>query len=344
MRESTQDSIVRLLRYQRSPTPLTRRFRSWKHNADILPKLQIQLEMILEVYGKFEPIVYDTQGIHDDGVDIALGYQPEGYSDQRRIIGFQAKSFSDLAKSDYLQSLKAQRDDAFRKVLGLSYYFIVLCTDAKEHGDKIRQINAEFKTAERTEIIEPAFAYSFLHHPKTRIEALIKRTFEDGDLVFKNALNSLSLPNPSVRALLIFLVVKCVLSGSHRFSLDEIVGSWTLKKVYEQLREIQAEALDISNDVVLERSISRSEGEEIEYDDDDEADPVQLAEFDLQVAEDLELLETGFVDTYSNSEDVLLRTDQLRPLIAVVADALARYEHNESELLSYMFSLMGVIY
>ena len=117
MRESVQDSVTRLLRYQRSPT--TQPFRNWKHNRDILPKLQQQLELILDAYGKFHPIVYDTQGIRDDGVDIALSHFPEGNSDEKQIIGFQAKSFEDLAPTSYLQSIKAQHDDAFRKVKGL---------------------------------------------------------------------------------------------------------------------------------------------------------------------------------------------------------------------------------
>jgi hypothetical protein len=93
MQESIQDSIIRLLRYQRAPVGVTQRFRSWKHNADILPKLQEQLETVLGAYGKFQPIVYDTQGIRDDGVDITLSYHPEGSSDQKMVIGFQVKSF-----------------------------------------------------------------------------------------------------------------------------------------------------------------------------------------------------------------------------------------------------------
>jgi hypothetical protein len=40
MRETLQDSITRLLRYQRAPETATRLLRTWKHNADILPKLQ----------------------------------------------------------------------------------------------------------------------------------------------------------------------------------------------------------------------------------------------------------------------------------------------------------------
>lgn len=37
----------------------------------------MQLEMLLEAYGKFEPIVYDTQGILDDGTDLVLRCRSE---------------------------------------------------------------------------------------------------------------------------------------------------------------------------------------------------------------------------------------------------------------------------
>jgi hypothetical protein len=343
MRESTLDSIIRLMRYQRSPLAITRKFREWKHNADILPKLQNQLEVILEAYGKFEPVVYDTQGIRDDGVDIALRYYPDGFSDQTKIIGFQAKSYDDLSDSNYLQGLKAQHDDAFRKVSGLSYYFILLCTDGKKHRDKIRQIAGEYKNANLTELIEPAFAYTFFHHPKTRIEALIKRTLGEGDLVLKRALKSLEMPSPAARALAVFLTVKYVLNGSRKYVIEELTSDFTLKATYEDLRNRQEEALDIANQVELECQIDRSEGDDTSYDDeDDEEKPIQLADFEQQLAQDIELLEGDLLEMDSGSHNIVLRTDELRPLVAVVADALARYEHNDNELMSYMFSVMCI--
>ena len=48
MQETLQKSITRLLRYQRAPEKATGKFRSWKHNADIPPRVQAQLEMLLE--------------------------------------------------------------------------------------------------------------------------------------------------------------------------------------------------------------------------------------------------------------------------------------------------------
>ena len=48
-------------------------------------------------------------------------------------------TYDDLCKKTYMQELKAQRDDTFRKVIGLNYYFLVLCTDGIEYKNKIRK-------------------------------------------------------------------------------------------------------------------------------------------------------------------------------------------------------------
>jgi hypothetical protein len=117
---------------------MTRLFREWKHDADILPRLQAQLEMLLEVYGKFEPVVYNTQGMHDDGADVVIRFRPENADEDWELIGFQVKSFDDLANPKYMRELKAQRDDAFRKVVGMRDYFLLLCTDGDADGDKVR--------------------------------------------------------------------------------------------------------------------------------------------------------------------------------------------------------------
>lgn len=96
MTEDLGDSIARLLRYQRAPERATEIFKTWKHNNDILPRVQAQIEMLLEAYGKFQSIVYDTQGIHDDGSDVVLRYRSQNNDSGPDLIGFQVKSFDDL--------------------------------------------------------------------------------------------------------------------------------------------------------------------------------------------------------------------------------------------------------
>ena len=323
MPETIQDSIRRLLRYRRTPRRVTSAFRNWKHNKDILPRLQTQLEMVLDSYGKFEPIVYDTQGIHDDGTDLVLRCKQVGSDRSPDVICFQAKSFDDLSKKRYLQELKAQRDDSFRKVMGLTWYFVVLCTDAVAHENKVRQITAEFRSADRTEVVVPEFAYTFLLHPKARVEALVTRSMEAGDFVFKSALESLDdLISPSARALIIFMTVRWVSVGDQSFSVDDLLRNAYLRSVYRELQEKQ-DAVTVN-----------------ERDPEDE--PYRLFDFEEQLAEDLAILGNDFCGFDEKKGELQLEPSRLRALVGLVADSSARYEHKNGQLLEYMFNLMGV--
>jgi hypothetical protein len=316
--------------------------RTWKHNTEILPRVQTQLETLLEAYGKFQPVVYDTQGIRDDGSDLVLRYRPEGDDAGFELICFQVKSFDDLSKKTYMQELKAQRDDSFRKVLGMRHYYLLLCTDGKAHRDRIRNIMAEFRSADRTEVIEPAFAFTFLHHPKTRIDALVKRTMEAGDLVFRLASESLDLPSPSARALTVFMAVRSVLAGLVQFNTDQLLREATLRSIHEKLRCQQESLLASSRQFALEQATAHEDHPEEDEWDHEEEEPIQLDDFENQLAKDLELLETEIVERDSGSSNIILRTNQIHALSAVITDALARYEYKEEQLMSYMFSLLGV--
>lgn len=324
MTETIGDAITRLIRYQRVRDSATSYFQSVKHNLDILPGLQRQLETVLTAYGKFQPIVYDTQGIRDDGSDIVLRYHASNTQAAPTLLGFQVKSFDDLGKKTYLQELKAQRDDSFRKVVGLEQYYILLCTDAAVHREKIRSIAAEFRSATATVVVEPPYALTFLRHPRTRVEALVKRLHETDDIVFRTAMDSLEFSTPSAKALAIYLVIKSLTSGESEFAIRSLSETVVLRGIYEELREQQAQ---------------ESKGDN--YDEYDE-DLVQLGEFDDQLAADLSDLETDVVDFQASGETVVVRRERVISLTAVAADALARYEYNDAELISYMYSLMGV--
>ena len=299
MREEIQDSITRLLRFQRAPEKITKKFRHLKHNADILPKLQKQLEMVLDACGKFEPIVYDCQGINDDGSDIAVRFNPQGINPE--LICFQVKSFRDLEKASYMQELKAQRDDSFRKVGGLHSYFIVLCTDGAQHKNRIRNIMAEFRSGERTTVIEPAYAYTFLNLPQTRIEAFVTRLMEAEDYVFRTALESLDVSSLSAKALAVFITVKSILTGQRRFVVDQLLQEPTLRSTYGELRERQATLLEesLARDMqppeeafVTLRAEDQEQYEDAsDWDDDYGEEQIQLGDFEDQIATDLELLE-----------------------------------------------------
>ena len=62
MPDTMLDNIIFLLRYRRSTEKATKLFTNWKHNADILPKMQGRLEVLRDARGKFQAVVYDLPG------------------------------------------------------------------------------------------------------------------------------------------------------------------------------------------------------------------------------------------------------------------------------------------
>jgi hypothetical protein len=306
--------------------------------------LQQQLEAILDAYGKFEPVVYDTQGMQDEGSDIVLRSNEES-GNAVELLGFQVKSFDDLETDGYMKILKSQHFDSHSKIKGLTKYFVMLYTDTAFHKKKIRGIEAEFKTTSKTEVVEPEFAYTFLFMSKPRIEAIVKRTLEADDYVFQQALKSLDFDTPSAKALAVFLSVQFAISGNSHIKFAELSEQKTLRTIYGELRKKQAEliasALD-ETDVEGEQGEDYGPDEDEDEDDIDDEDLVELEDFESQLASDIALLESDILEREASSESYQIVTGQLRPLAAVAFDALVRYDYDEDQLFAYMISAMGV--
>jgi hypothetical protein len=227
-------------------------------------------------------------------------------------------------------------------------YFLILCTDGLEHKNKIRNIAAEFRSAKKTEVIEPGFAYTFMHHPQTRIDAFVKRTLEAEDIVFKKALDIIELPSPSARALAIFIAVQFA-TGKTSIDQNLITTDHSLKTIYDELRIRQANLLKEFEAAEEERKNKLPTVEANEKDQEendwykDEEEPEQIAEFEEQVVHDLDLLEDDLIDLETTSNQVIVRAKEILPLSAIIIDAFVRYEYDESEILPYMFNLFGVL-
>jgi hypothetical protein len=170
---------------------------------------------------------------------------------------------------------------------------------------------------------------------------------ETEDYVFRTALESLDASSPSANALTVFMMAKSVLTGQTRFHLEQLLQESALRAIYAELRERQSVLLEASkaqrDRTLQERSTRLGVEHSIDHywDEDYEEEPVQLGEFEDQVAIDIELLE-GLVDGDAASADVVLQNKHLLALTAVIADASVRYEYEEEALISYMFDLMGI--
>ena len=314
----------------------TREFARLKHNKDLCPRYQLQLESILRALGRFAPVVYDTQGVFDQGADIVVRLRDERRLDHEppELIGLQIKSYDDFRQGGVLKTLKAQRDDAFRKVHGMSRYYVVLCTDEEEHKDTIRNIEAEFKGADRTVVVEPSYALSFLKLSDRRIEGHVTRLAQTDDLVFKRALETVDLETPTAGLLALHLAALAC-EGLSETTAEELKNQSDLEAAYQSSLDSRRAASE-----VLQK--------EIDHDDDEQRGRARLAEtffdsFDDALAYDLEVLEASLADLSSGTGVISIRRTEMLPLLALLTDAKVRYELEGPELVAYGAEALGLV-
>jgi hypothetical protein len=314
MSEHLTPIIDHLLRYVRAPERHTQALRRRAHNEDLCPAFRQKLELILDSYGRLSPIVYDTQGPRDDGTDVLIRHSESADAERPLIIGFQIKSGDDLRQRDWMQRLKAQHDDSFRKIQNLEYYFIVVCTDADVDREKIRLIESEFRTAERTRVIEPAYALTFLRLERERIDSFIARSLRSSDVVLQKAEGILDgLGSVMAAAIIIHLTVQQYVLLWSELTTESVLHSDLLRKVHAQLIASVPE---------------------------DEEDSAMSYNYQDQCVEDLELLRDQLIDT--DGDKITIRGDTVRPLVALALDAMVRYEYDPHDVESYLFALFGI--
>jgi len=347
-----------MLRRERSLVIETEAFRSMKHNADLCPRVRSQIETVLKAFGRFEPIVYDTQGFGDDGVDLVVRVERERQetADAPQVVGLQVKSYEDFRRKGMLRELKAQHDDARRKVQGLKEHFILLCTDEDEHKDAIRTIEAEFRSAPDTFIIEPTFAYGFLTMPTRRIEGLVGRAMQSEDIVFRRALETVDVGHASAGILAVYVAGQ-VLGGILRVGIEELIKAPAISGAYAELREainkryVAFESHQTSA-LVVPIHPDDDDGDDDEDDDYEDYDEQRRAENELLIsdltaedliAHDLEVLDTKLIDIDPTSATVVPRLDDIMPIVALLADAQVRYEMRSADLVSYGLHALGLL-
>lgn len=306
-KDSINEIVVQLLRYQESDIEATEEFRSRRHNDDLCPAFKRQLDRICESYRRVAPIVYDTQGIRDDGTDVLIRCT-ERHLPKPSIIGFQIKSHDDLRERDYLQNLKAQRDDSFRKVQGLDHYYIVICTDAEKDKNRIRNIAAEFRSADRTIVVEPTFALTFLSLYQSRIDAFIKRALTADDWVLKRALDTLKMSSPTASGLAVYLIVKQLVDNQEPISVETLQDCQSLRQFYREAR------------LTTGRTRRRFSFE--------------------QLANDLQMLEEQLIEI--EDQTISVRRAEALPVLALASDAMVRFDYTADTIFPYLLNLLGI--
>lgn len=236
--------IAELIKGDRLTIKATRRFRSLKHDRDLLPAFSQRLECILDFYQAYGNDVHETQSMRDEGVDILWRYK---YKDEERRIGIQVKSnpeFEDWSKRGFkmIEKLKSQYSTAMNNAR-VDDYYIIICADAAAHRARIRTICSELKNFAHCTIIEPTYALGFYEKSGLDVAIRTARLLCSGDRTLKQAMREVDSIEPDVAFALISLLCRA-------FQDRSVVTQETLQDIWDDWLEY------VGSDADSERSVA----------------------------------------------------------------------------------------
>lgn len=336
--------IAEILRYRESPRKFTRAFKELKHNADLCPLVERQINRILECFLKFNEIAYDIQGITDRGTDVVLRnyIQSDSGDSKARFTAFQIKSYHDLKSKDYLAKLKAQCFEATVEYgESLDQYYILLCTDKSEHEEKIRQVKKAFDSASNVTVIDPVYMATFLRLNPIRISSVVTTLMKEDDVVYEKAMSDIEAFTPTEAAVYCAIVLEATVSSGSRFSVEVIQNVPFIKEIYSSVPDYPREYFDYLDEVDFD-TLNADDGtnlgrSEIEKGDDRRRD------FSERFAEDVDALDGGLFSFDAARGIVDVDLDYGRAMQAVLLDGMVRYDCRKSALLNFAFSTLGIL-
>ncbi len=196
----------------------TAQFQHLKHNRDLCPGFAASAKRVLSDYEKHRSDVHDVQGLSDLGSDVVVAFADD--SDRQRV-GLQIKSYDDFkawwgkkGNTGFIDKLRSQYAQAVKHG-GVDIWYLVLCTDALEHEDALRQVRAEFSIYADVKIIEPVEALSFFRMTELDIDIAVSRRLSSQDYVMVEAAESLEAYPENTRELIIGLACHALEGQAH---------------------------------------------------------------------------------------------------------------------------------
>ncbi|HYD08883.1 MAG TPA: hypothetical protein VEA78_02170 [Acidimicrobiales bacterium] len=295
-----------------------------RHDRDLLPQLQRRCEQILKSLERHQTVVYDIQGFNDAGVDVVVVLD-DGASNPS-FIGFQVKS--DVEADDHInQKLKTQWFDA-RSRYGerLVDYYILLAWNLKveKRRRQLRSVAQTFATLDRTHIVEPQFAATFLLKlTTTQIAALAGAFLSEDDPLLVQARQMSAEWSARVLALYVEALARHLL-GQAPMTAESLRSSQWVTDVYRSTQPfLYSKGISLPAGLLPPIGLGREEGDLWEY-----------------LAEDLETLEDFLA--LNDRDEYCLPNDDIVSL-ALGYDLLARHAPSPLELRMGLAELLNPI-
>ena len=312
--------IFDLLHYRRATIKETEWFKAQRHNVDLCPLLEAQVEKVLTLFDRYHRTVHDIQGLRDRGVDVLLKYgRGTGEEvDRYNAIGFQVKSFPEIGIKGWLKDLKAQCLDASTR--GLVDYYVLFCTHAATHKDEVRDAVADLIPVPGVTPVGPEFAYTFLHLAEHDLAAYIKSKLSQDDAVFRAAVDSLAEFSPTEAAILIELLTQHLFDGATEVGISQLRGAAFVAETYWNCPDIDRNFYFGGRRPFKREILNRG--------------------VDERFREDFSFLEGGELEVSSWGEAIRVPFDEYRAIEAIMLDASVRYGYQGEELRAYTLAAL----
>jgi hypothetical protein len=190
-------------------------FHKYRHNDDLCPRFQRKVDALLMAYSSYHADVQDIQSMSDEGVDVLMRYVNDAGESRKACLQIKSHwEFEEwIAKrgGSMTEKLLAQHSRATHNAK-INDYFIVLCTDADAHRDRIRQIRSTFKTYDTVRIVAPAKALAFFEMSESEIMFEVTRLLCADDPLLKAARHEMERRSDAEAYMLIHLACSA-LSG-----------------------------------------------------------------------------------------------------------------------------------
>jgi hypothetical protein len=356
--------IAELLHYGESDMHKTAVFRKWKHNADLCPMLEHQLNVIRESFLKHQSVVYDVQGPRDQGSDVLLRFSASenGEAGDHRFIIFQVKSYHDIKTTDYLKELRSQHFQTYSAYgESIEHYYLLLCTDIKAHRNQIRNIKNEFAKRPEVTVIDPAYVLTFLLLTPLRIGFTVEALLSEEDEVFKQARQVVRSLTPTQTALLLVTVSRALDGFTRELDLEELRSDAFTRRIYDVTPDYSPSDFEFVEATHAASRVSEADAAEVneegafdseaDEEDDywehlfpDDYEPSDRARSSFErFAEDVEVLTERLFTVDGASGQIHVDPSFARPVQAIMLDARVRYGYEGEELLVFTMGALRVL-
>jgi hypothetical protein len=299
--------LEELVLYAQAEPDETEGFCHRSHNSELRPRFLEKTERILSAFEKYVPLKYELQAPHGaevEGADIIARYWSERIANgEERRIALRITLLDEFqSKDELLEKIKADISRLEKDSEGrLDRYYLLLCTDQRRHGERVRAISAELKAGNTAvTVVEPAYAWFFFAMEDAMIDAVTDKLLYPEDYVRCQAREQVA----GIGKRKLILLLSCLINA-----IEERNG------------------FTVSDDFLMQDEHVH----EFEADD---------AEGRGRLSEDVAAMEGTFFFRDADVDGFGIYQDSVSAIVAMYYDAKVRYGHTGDDAVHYLHTFL----